>query len=137
MRYGIPEKVVSDGGPEFDNQIMRELAHKYEFKWNPSSPETPNSNGMGESAVKQMKNIRKYYNRNSNSCLAILEFNNAPSKSTGTSPAQRFFGRQMRSIMSTMKKFLSPFNAEKMKTKIRKAKQQQKKHFDKNTHDLT
>lgn len=55
MRYGIPEEVVSDGGPEFDNKMMRELAHKYGFRWNPCSPEMPNSNGMAESAVKQIK----------------------------------------------------------------------------------
>ena len=57
MRYGILEEVVSDGGPEFDNQMMRELAHKYGFKWNRSSPEMPNSNGMAESAVKKKKKI--------------------------------------------------------------------------------
>ena len=50
MRYGIPEEVVSDGGPKFDDQMMRELAHK--FKWNPSSSEMPNSNRTVESAVK-------------------------------------------------------------------------------------
>ena len=33
MRHSIPEEVVSDGGPEFDDQMMRELAHKYGFKW--------------------------------------------------------------------------------------------------------
>lgn len=31
---------------------------------------------------------------------------------------------------------LSPFNAEETKTKIRKAKQHQKKYYDKNAHDL-
>ena len=56
MRYGIPEE-VRDGGPEFDNQMMRELAHKYKFKWNSRSPEMPNTNGMVESAVKQIKYI--------------------------------------------------------------------------------
>ncbi len=25
MRYGIPEEVVSDEGPEFDNKMMREF----------------------------------------------------------------------------------------------------------------
>ena len=58
MRYGIPE-VVSDGGPEFDNKMMRELAHKYGLRWNPSSPEMPNSNGIAEAAVKQIKCIIK------------------------------------------------------------------------------
>ena len=54
MRYSIPEEVVIDGGPEFDNRMMRELTHKYGFKWNPSSPEIPNSNEMTESAVNQI-----------------------------------------------------------------------------------
>ena len=59
MRYGIPEEVVNNGGLEFDNQMIRELAHKYIFKWNPSSPEMPNSNEIAESAVKQIKYIIK------------------------------------------------------------------------------
>lgn len=59
MRYGIPEEVVSDGGPEFDNKMMRELAHKYGFRWNPCSPEMPNSNRIAESTVKQIKCIIK------------------------------------------------------------------------------
>ena len=137
MKYCIPEVVISDGGPEFDNQIMRELAHKYRFKWNPNSPEMPNFNGMAESAVKQIKYIiRKCNNENSNPCLAILEFTNTPSKSTGMSPAQRFFGRQLEILLPTIKKFLSSFNTEEMKTKIWKAKQQLKKHYDKNAYDL-
>ena len=75
-------------------------------------------------------------NENSDHCLAILEFTNAPSKSIGMSPAQRFFGRQLRSVLPTMKKFLSPFNVEETKTKTQKAKQHQKKYYDKNAHDL-
>ena len=124
MRYGISEEIVSDGGPEFDNQMMRELAHKNGFKWwIHQRCHTPI--GMAESAVNQIKCIiRKCNNENSNPCLAILEFTNTASKSTRMSPAQRFFGRQMWSVLPMMKKFLSPFNAEE--TKIRKAKQQQK-----------
>ena len=71
MRYGILE-VVSNGGPEFDNQMMREPAYKYGFKWNPSAPDMPNSNGMAESAGKQIKYIiRKCNNENSYPCLVI------------------------------------------------------------------
>ena len=131
------QKQLCDGDPEFDNEIMRELAHKHGFKWNPSSPEMPNSNGMAESTVKQIKYIIRKCNNENDPWLAILEYTNTPSKSTGMSPAQRFFGRQLRSVLLTMKKFLSPFNAEETKTKIRKAKQHQKKHYDKNAHSLT
>ena len=41
-----------------------------------------------------------------------------------------------KSVLPTMKKFLSPFNVEETKTKIQKAKQHQKKYYDKNAHDL-
>ena len=95
MRYDIPE-VVSNGDLKFDNKMMRELTYKYIFKWNPSSPDMPNSNGMAESALKQIKYlIRKCDNEISEPCQAILEFTNTPSKSTGISSAQRFFGRQL------------------------------------------
>ena len=70
MSYGIPEKVVIDRCPEFDNQMIRELAHKYGFKWNPISPEMPNSKEIVESAVKKYI-IRKCNNKNSDLCLAI------------------------------------------------------------------
>ena len=73
------------------------------------------------------KHHKKCNNENSDPCLAILEFTNTPSKSIGMSPAQRFFGRQLRSVQPTMKKFLSPFNVEETKTEIQKAKQHQKK----------
>ena len=84
-----------------------------------------------------MSHLHWKYNENSDPCLAILEFTNTPSKSTGMSPAQRFFGRQLRSVLPTKKKFLSPFTAEETNAKIRKTKQQQNKHYDKNAHDLT
>ena len=76
------------GGPEFDSQMMRELTHKYGFKWNSSSPEMPNSNGIMESAVKQIKYIiRKCNNENRDPCLVTLEFTNTPSKSTRNVPS--------------------------------------------------
>ena len=85
-----------------------------------------------ESVVKQIKYIIiKYNNESSDPCLAILEFTNTPSKSTGMSPVQKFFGIQLRSVLPMMKKCLSPFNVEETKTKIGKARQQSKKHYEK------
>ena len=101
MRYCTPE-VVCDGGAEFNDRMMKELAHWYGFKWNPSSPEMPNSNGMAESAVKQIKYIiRKCNNENGDPCVAKQKFSNTSSKSTGISPTQRFFEGQMKSVLST------------------------------------
>ena len=103
-----------------ESQLTREV----KFQWN------------GGISCKIKYIIRKCKNENSDPCQAIVEFPNTPSKSTGMSPVQRFFGKQLRSELSTMKKFLSPFNAGEAKTKIRKAKQQ-KKLYDKNANDLT
>lgn len=44
MRYSIPEEVVTDGGPEFDNQMMKRLACRYGFRWN--SPDRSSTNGI-------------------------------------------------------------------------------------------
>ena len=137
MRYGIPEEVISDGGPEFDNHMIKQLAIKYGFEWNPSSPNLPNSNGMAESAMKQVKGVmKKCSDENSDPFIAILEYINTPSQAMGISPAERFFGRQLRSILPIMKTKVTPKNAEDVKIKMKQAKTKQKESYDKSAHDL-
>ena len=85
--------------------MMKQLAIKYGFEWNPSSPNLPNSNGMAKSAIKQVKGImKKCSDEDSDPFIAILEYIiNTPSPAMGLSPAERIFGRQLRSVLPTMK----------------------------------
>ena len=56
-RYGVPDEIVPDNGPQFAAQQFRIFAQSYGFKHMCTSPHYPQSNGKAESAVKQAKKI--------------------------------------------------------------------------------
>ena len=45
-KYGIPEEVVSDNGPQYASQEFGDFAKKYNFKHTTSSPHSPKAMGM-------------------------------------------------------------------------------------------
>ena len=53
-RYGIPEIVVTDNGPQFASQEFAEFAISYNFTHSTSSPQ---SNGHVERVVKTVKTL--------------------------------------------------------------------------------
>jgi hypothetical protein len=92
--FGIPEKIRTDGGPQFRSEFQ-EFCKSLHIHHELSSPYHPESNGHAESAVKAMKKLlQKCPNWNSFRS-ALLEWRNVP-RSDGLSPAQWFFGRQQR-----------------------------------------
>lgn len=58
-RFGIPEIIVSDNGPEFASHEFEQFATQYEFRHTMSSPRYPQSNGLAELALQTAKNITK------------------------------------------------------------------------------
>ena len=56
-RYGVPQIVQSDGGPQFISAEFQAFANNWEFKHSMSSPYHSQSNGKAESAVKIVKNF--------------------------------------------------------------------------------
>ena len=58
-RYGIPEVIVSDNGPELSSHEFAEFAREYGFKHITSSPRYPQSNDLAERAVQTAKNLMK------------------------------------------------------------------------------
>ena len=57
--YGIPEKIVSDYGPQYISQELKDFAKTYGFKHITSSPHYPQGNGQAESKVRTVKNLPK------------------------------------------------------------------------------
>ena len=55
-RHGIPEKVVSDNGPQFSSDEFASFAKTRDFKHITSSPKYPQSNGLAEKYVQICKN---------------------------------------------------------------------------------
>ena len=56
-RHGIPDKVLSDNGPQFQASEFAKFACDYGFKHEPSSPKHPQSNCEAERAVKTVNDV--------------------------------------------------------------------------------
>ena len=57
VRYGVPDVVVSDNGPQFDLAEFTTFAKKWGFEHITSSLCYPQSNGKAENAVKTVKRL--------------------------------------------------------------------------------
>lgn len=101
--YGIPNRLRTDGGPQYTAQTFRDFCTHYGVHHSVSSAGYPQSNGHAERAVQSMKNLVKKTWGNGKPDrqalqAALLEFRNAPQHS-GLSPAQWLFGRTMRTML--------------------------------------
>ena len=56
-RYGIPEVVISDNGPQYASHEYEEFANTWDFRHNTSSAAYPQSNGLAERTVQTVKNL--------------------------------------------------------------------------------
>ena len=88
-RYGIPDKVVRDNGPQFACHHFKTFSKKWEFDNLTSSPYYPKGNGKAESAVKTVKWLfRKCKDAGESFEMALLDHHNTPTPTTCFSPAQ-------------------------------------------------
>ena len=95
-RYGIPNTVVSDCGPQFTSSEFKEFAKKWSFRHIKSSPYHHQSNGKAENAVKIAKSLLiKAKEDGKDPLLSLLEWRNTPTEGFNCSPAQRFYGRRI------------------------------------------
>ena len=92
-RYGVPDQVMSDNGPQFSSAEFRSFATQWGFDHITSSPRYPQSNGKVENAVKTVKESGQ------SEYKALLDWRNTPSEGIGASPAQRFLGRRCRTFL--------------------------------------
>ena len=59
-RFGIPATLITDNGPQFDSQHMKEFAQAYEFQHATTSPYYPQANGLAERMVKTVKKLLEH-----------------------------------------------------------------------------
>ena len=108
-RYGVPDTVVTDNGPQFASQEFSSFAKTWGFVHTTSSPYHPQSNGKAENAVKTIKRLFvKCQESGQSEFQALLDWRNTPSEGIGTSPAQRFLGRRCKTTLPIATSKLRP-----------------------------
>ena len=100
---GVPQKLVTDGGPQFSSREFRQFCSRWQIEHAQSTPHYPQSNGHAEAAIKAVKNL--IYQTTTNGDLdrdefqrGLLEWRNTPRRD-GCSPAQVVFGRPLASFL--------------------------------------
>lgn len=99
-RYGVPNIVVTDNGPQFASAEFVAFAKTWCFQYTTSSPHYPQSNGKAENAVKTLK--RFVYQVSGSLTIRIsstIRLADTLTEGLGTSPAQRFLGRRCRTLL--------------------------------------
>lgn len=103
-RFGIPDEVVSDNGPQFCCSKFREFANEMDFQHITSSPHHPQGNGHAERAVQTAKKILKQ----EDPLIALMCYCSTPCSTTGVSPAELLMGRKIHTNLPTLEKNLQP-----------------------------
>lgn len=113
-RFGVPEKVISDNGPQFDSQEYKLFAEQWNFKISTSSPHHPSGNGKAENAVKIAKRmVKKAIDSGEDLTEALLAYRSSPLEN-GRTPAELIFGREIKSFVPTRSFKLKPKDSEEV-----------------------
>lgn len=136
-RYGAPEKVVSDNGPQFSCTEFVNFANTWDFDHCPSSPGNSRANGKAEAAVKVAKSlIKKACASQQDIYLALLDHRNTPSAGQETSPVQRSLGRRTRTMLPTAQSLLKPTAPIDIRRQLKIQQSKQAHYYDKHARDL-
>ena len=80
-RFGVPDVVVSDNGPQFACDEFKQFATRWQFSHVTASLRYPQSNGKVENAVKRAKQLmRKAIDDKADVYLAFLDYRNTPTE---------------------------------------------------------
>jgi len=137
-RYGVPDTVVSDGGPQYTSTSFKHFSDSWQFKHFITSPGNSKANGAAEAAVKSVKKLmRKCIAAHEDPYLGLLNLRNTPVEGINLSPTQLMFGRQTKSTLPTTVQNLAPSIPDPA---IRKKKEDKRakiaNHLDQNRSDL-
>ena len=137
-RYGVPDMLVTDNGPQFSSAEFATSAKVWDFHHQTSSPHYPQSNGKAENAVKTIKRLSTKCRESGHSEFrALLDLRNTPSDEMGTSPAQRFLGRRCRTLLPiTNAQLVLQYSTREMSRALAGQMAKQQHYYDKHTKNL-
>ena len=112
-RYGMPDTVITDNGPQFRSQEYESFAVTWEFNHTTMSPYHSQGNGKVESAVKIAKKLMSKAEADHQDLqLTLLDWRNTPSGNSQYSPIQMLHSRRTRTLLPTAESLLLPAVAE-------------------------
>ena len=135
-RYGIPDTIMSDNGPQFSNEQFKKFTSEYGILHRTSSPRYPQSNGYAERAVQSAKKILITARRNNEDpYLALLNQRNIPRDKIFGSPAQRLMSRRTRTQLPISETLLVPqaVDPKKVRNRLEHYRQLNRKYYDRTT----
>ena len=107
-RWGLPEQIVSDNGPQFISEEFATFVKKNGIQHTRCAPYHPSSNGLAERFVQTFKRAMKASERDGRPLshrLAefLLTYRATPHATTGVSPSSLFLQRQIRTRFDLLK----------------------------------
>ena len=136
-RFGIPDRVYTDNGPQFGCAEYKTFASNWKFEHYTSSPYHAHSNGLVEAAVKNAKTLQKKAARaNRDQCLSFLDYINTPTEGMDSSPVQRLMSKRTKTTLPISQHLLDPEIQSDVRTNLMRKRQKAKKYFDRSSKNL-
>ena len=106
-RLGLPDQIVSDGGPQFTSEAFRKFTNANGIKNVTGAPYNPATNGQAEKLVqsfkKGVKAVKSGRTLQHKLDRFLLAYRSAPHATTSLSPAQLLLGRNVKTRLDLIK----------------------------------
>ena len=107
-RFGLPEQIVSDNGPQFVSEDFSQFLKRNGIKHIRSAPYHPSSNGLAERFIQTLKRGLKTSEAAGKSLTHrlsefLFEYRSSPHATTNRSPSQLFLGRPLRTRLDLLR----------------------------------
>ncbi|XP_070377216.1 uncharacterized protein [Dermacentor albipictus] len=106
-RFGYPETIVSDNGPQFVSQEFKHFVQAMGARHVLTAPYHPSSNGLAERFIQTLKNALRKDGTGGTLQVKLhkflLSYRNTPHATTRESPAALLLGRRLRSRLDAVK----------------------------------
>ena len=124
-KYGIPDELVTDNGPQYASKEFKDFAKEYGFVHTTSSPLYPQSNGQAERTVQTVKRLLK---KSRDPYQSLMDYRNTQIEGIGLSPAQMFLGRRIKTKLPTSAELLR--SADDVQSKLKDIQLRTKQYYD-------
>lgn len=137
-RFGLPNKIISDNGPQFESQLFKEFITQNGIVHITSAPYNPSTNGAAENSVNivkkflmKEKDVNDLNDLHRSLCRFLLYYRSTPHCSTGVAPATLMFNRNVKTRFNLLQpdNKISNFTSEKIQHTVNVSQNRQIKNY--------